>query len=165
MKVDFKYAEFSDLPHIVNIYNASIPGRLATADLEPVTVASKENWFHSHNQKNRPLWLVMADEKIAGWLSFNSFYGRPAYENTIELSIYLDHKFQGKGLGNICLKFALEEAKSRKIKNVLGFIFGHNQASLHLFYKFKFELWGNLPKIAEMDDTERDLIILGKRIN
>lgn len=28
----------ADLPAIVDIYNASIPGRMATADAEPVTV-------------------------------------------------------------------------------------------------------------------------------
>ena len=31
----------SDLPQIVSIYNASIPGRMATADLVPVTVTAE----------------------------------------------------------------------------------------------------------------------------
>jgi phosphinothricin acetyltransferase len=28
-----------------------------------------------------------------------------------------------------------------------------------------FEEWGNFPRIAKLDDIERDLIIVGKRIN
>ena len=31
----------ADLPAIVEIYNATIPGRMVTADLEPVTVESR----------------------------------------------------------------------------------------------------------------------------
>jgi len=34
-----RHATASDLPEIVSIYNASIPGRMATADLAPVSVA------------------------------------------------------------------------------------------------------------------------------
>ena len=38
-------ARDADLPAIVAIYNAAIPGRQATADTEPVTVKSREAWF------------------------------------------------------------------------------------------------------------------------
>jgi L-amino acid N-acyltransferase YncA len=50
------------------------------------------------------------------------------------------------------------------IKTLLGFIFGHNEPSLKLFYSFGFINWGILPKIAQMDGIERDLIIVGKRV-
>jgi L-amino acid N-acyltransferase YncA len=48
---------------------------------------------------------------------------------------------------------------------LLGFIFGHNEPSLQLFYRFGFEKWGHLPNVAELDGIERDLIILGKKIH
>ena len=35
----------ADFERIVEIYNASIPGRLATADLTPVNAASRRAWF------------------------------------------------------------------------------------------------------------------------
>jgi phosphinothricin acetyltransferase len=47
---------------------------------------------------------------------------------------------------------------------LLGFIFGHNEPSLKLFFKFKFEKWAHFPRVANMDGVERDLIILGLRI-
>ena len=47
-------AEFADLPRIVEIYNSSIPGRLATSDLEPVTVESRIEWFASHKADRYP---------------------------------------------------------------------------------------------------------------
>jgi L-amino acid N-acyltransferase YncA len=165
LKVEFTYAKENDLERIVETYNSTVASRLVTADLEPVSVESKKAWFNSHNQTNRPLWIVNADGTYAGWMSFNSFYGRPAYDITAEVSIYLEDNARGKGLGNMCLQKAIEESKPRGIKNLLGFIFGHNKPSLKLFYKFEFEKWAHFPKVANMDGVERDLIILGLRID
>ena len=76
----------TDLAEIVAIYNASIPSRMATADLEPVSFESRQAWFHQHSPSDRPIWVMEVDRAIAGWLSFQSFYGRPAYHATAEIS-------------------------------------------------------------------------------
>ncbi len=164
MKVEFLNAGINDLPKIVATYNSTVASRLVTADLEPVTVESKIQWFNAHSVDKRPLWLVLADNEYAGWMSFNSFYGRPAYDGTVEVSIYLEEKARGKGLGKACLQKALKVAPSFKIHSLLGFIFGHNKPSLKLFYQFEFEKWAHLPEVANMDGTMRDLIILGRKI-
>lgn len=164
MSVSFTHATLPDLPKIVDTYNSTIESRLVTADLEPVTVSQKSSWFNAHSKDKRPLWLVIYNEEYAGWMSFNSFYGRPAYDGTVEVSIYLEEKFRGKGLGKICLEKAISSCNKFKINNLLGFIFGHNEPSLKLFYNFGFEKWAHLPKVANMDGIERDLIILGKRV-
>lgn len=162
--IHFTIANSGDLEKIVGTYNASIPGRLATADLELVSTESKVKWFEEHNEKERPLWVIEFKSEYAGWLSFSSFYGRPAYDQTIEVSIYLEPSMQGKGLGKKCLLFSEKEAKKRNIKTLLGFIFGHNEASLKLFYALGYEKWAHLPQIANMDGHLRDLIIVGKKI-
>ncbi|MGZ3883230.1 MAG: N-acetyltransferase family protein [Bacteroidia bacterium] len=164
MKTEFINATIDDLPGIVRTYNSTVPSRLVTADLEPVSVESKKEWFYAHTASRRPLWTVQCDGAYAGWMSFNSFYGRPAYDGTVEVSIYLEEAWRGKGLGKICLQKAIDTAPSLKIDNLLGFIFGHNSPSLKLFYQFGFEKWAHFPKVANMDGTERDLIILGKRV-
>ena len=164
MKIDFEYATLEDLASIVSTYNSTVASRLVTADLETVSVTSKLQWFNSHNKKNRPLWKVLCDNEYAGWMSFNSFYGRPAYNGTVEVSIYLEEKFRGKGLGKICLKKAIEVAPQMKIDNLLGFIFAHNEPSLSLFYKYGFEKWAHFPGVANMDGVMRDLIIFGKKL-
>ena len=78
----------ADLPTIVAIYNAAIPGRMATADTEPVSPQSRQVWFEEHDPARRPLWVACVERSIVGWLSFQSFYGRPAYQSTAEISVY-----------------------------------------------------------------------------
>src|SRR5205814_52370 len=88
-----------DLPAIVAIYNATIPGRMVTADTEPITVASREPWFDAHDPRTRPLWVTIdrASGGVCAWLSFNSFHSRPAYYPTVELSIYVADSHRRRG--------------------------------------------------------------------
>lgn len=153
----------TDLPAIVEIYNAAIPQRLATADLEPVSVKSRFSWFYEHIPLKRPIWVVEIDQ-IAGWLSFQSFYGRPAYHATAEISIYVAPIYQRCGVGRQLLTQAISCSPSFGLKTLLGFIFAHNQPSLQLFESLGFQRWGYLPQVAELDGVERDLLIVGYRI-
>ncbi|MGF1478269.1 MAG: GNAT family N-acetyltransferase [Cyanophyceae cyanobacterium] len=153
----------ADLPAIIEIYNASIPSRLATADLEPISVASRQDWFDRHTATH-PLWVMEKQEEIAGWLSFNDFYGRPAYHRTAELSIYVSPDYRRQGIGQSLLEQAITQSPHLGLNTLLAMIFAHNRPSLQLFHKFKFQQWGYLPKVAELDGVERDLAILGRRV-
>lgn len=157
-------ANMEDLAEIVRIYNSTVAGRMVTADTEPVTTVSREGWFHEHSADFRPLWVLENGSGICGWLSFQSFYGRPAYNATAEVSIYIDEACRGQGIGRYLMEQALEACPKLGVKTLLGFIFGHNEPSLQLFRKFGFDNWAHLPGIAELDGIERDLIILGKRV-
>lgn len=159
-----RIAKREDLSQIVDIYNATIPSRSVTADTEPVTVKSRVRWFEEHSANLRPLWVIEADGGITAWLSFSSFYGRPAYNRTAEISVYVREAHRKQGLGSYLLTEALAHAPSLKLDTLLGFIFGHNAPSLALFQKFGFERWGELPKVAALDGIERDLVIVGRRV-
>jgi len=161
----YRVATATDLPQIVDIYNATIPSRLVTADLAPVSVDSRRHWFESHLPESRPIWVVDGPEGIAAWLSISSFYGRPAYRSTAELAVYVDERHRRAGLGSYLLSQALIRAPALGIDTVLGFIFGHNEPSLRLFGRWGFARWGELPRVAKLDDVERDLVIVGRRID
>lgn len=164
MSVMHRCATRSDLPQIVEIYNSTIPSRMVTADTEPVSVESRVRWFEEHTPDFRPLWVVENAERVVAWLSFSSFYGRPAYAKTAELSVYVHEAFRNRGLGSYFLAQSLAYAPALRVDTLLGFIFGHNEPSLALFQRFGFSRWGELPKVAALDEVERDLIIVGRRV-
>ena len=161
----FRDAIQTDLPVIVDIYNSTVAGRMVTADTAPVAVESKQEWFDEHSTNKHPLWMVEEDNgALIGWVSFQAFYGRPAYDGTAEISIYLAPLQRGKGYGKAVLQYCLDTAPEYKIKNLLGYIFAHNEPSLQLFIKLGFEEWGHLKNIALLDGIERSVKILGKRV-
>jgi L-amino acid N-acyltransferase YncA len=155
----FRNALISDLPTIVAIYNSTIASRLVTADTEPVTIESKEAWFYEHDYTNRPLWMIEDEEKnCIGWASFQSFYGRPAYDGTAEVSIYLHENMRGKGFGKKILQHCIDIAPTINLHTILGYIFAHNEPSVQLFLQAGFEEWANLKNIAFMDNNYYSLI-------
>ena len=154
----------ADLPVIVDIYNQAIPGRMATADTKPVTLADKLDWYHNRSA-NRPLWVALKQDRVLGWLSFQNFYGRPAYSYTAEISIYVATANHHQGIGSSLLAEAIARSPQLQLKTLLAFIFAHNQSSLNLFAKYDFQHWGHLPSVAELDSIARSLIILGRKID
>ena len=165
MALVIRHAEARDLPAIVEIYNASIPGRLATADTEAVTVASREEWFRGFDPASRPLWVAQDESgAIVGWMGLRSFYGRPAYHRTVESAVYVDPGHQRAGVARRLLTHALAQCPALGIANVLAFVFAHNMPSVTLFEAHGFGRWGLLPKVCEMDGKEHDVLILGKRL-
>jgi phosphinothricin acetyltransferase len=165
MTITYRDALLADLPKIVAIYNTTIASRLVTADTEPVSVESRVAWFDAHSSDKRPLWMIENEaNETLGWVSFQSFYGRPAYNATVEISIYLDTLQRGKGLGRVVLQHCIGQAPNYNMKTLLGYIFAHNEPSIKLFKSLGFEDWALFPNIAELDGVERSLRILGKRI-
>jgi len=160
-----RYAQKDDLPAIVAIYNSAVTTRLSTADMEMATIGAKEEWFYKHTPDKRPIFVHEVDSEIVAWVSFETFYGRPAYDHTAEISIYVTPRHQDRGMGRQLLQESIEIAPKFGIKTLIGFIFSHNEPSLRLFKSFGFRQWGLLPDIAEMDGTEYSLSILGKRVN
>ena len=161
----YRDAQLSDLAGIVAIYNSTIASRVVTADLYEVTVEDRLAWFDEHSANKRPLWVVTNHMGCTiGWVSFQDFYSRAAYDATAEISIYLALEYRGKGYGMQILQQSIAACPSLAIKNLVGYIFAHNEASLQLFRKAGFEEWGHLPNIAILDGIERSVKILGRRI-
>lgn len=164
-------ASIEDLPAVLEIYNQSIPGKQATANLALVTIDERAAWFDEHlNSPTRPIYVVKALEgsrqiqkapTVVAWGSFSDLYARTAYHISTEISIYLHQECHGQGLGSLLTRWMLTQAPSLGIHNVVALIFSHNQPSLGLFRKLGFEQWGYMPKVCDMQGFIADVVMLG----
>ncbi|WP_296245844.1 MULTISPECIES: GNAT family N-acetyltransferase [unclassified Psychrobacter] len=173
-------ANQKDLPAILAIYNQSIAGKRATANLAPVTCEERQVWFDEHlNKAARPIYVVkivsnaedatfkstaQAESVIVAWGSFSDLYARPAYHISTEISIYLHKNYHNQGVGSLLTRWMLKQAPSLGIHNVIALIFAHNQPSLGLFRKLGFEQWGYMPKVCDMEGFIADVVMLGKAV-
>ena len=151
----------ADLPAIIEIYNATVPTRMVTAELEPTTVEARLPWFRDHSPDEYPFWVAESDGRVIGWLNFKKFLPRCAYRGTAEISVYVDEQFRRHGAGQRLLEEAIARAPSLGITALVGLIFGHNEPSLKLFQRFGFERWGFFPAVAQLDGVKRDLVVVG----
>ncbi len=143
---ELRRATLEDLPEIIKIYNEAIKDGISTADSKVVSVEDKLEWFHAHD--------------ILHPILVKEYHGRII----ARINIYIDKNFQGKKLGQQFLGEAIEQAKSYDIKTLLALIFSENAPSLKLFKKLGFKEWGNLNRVANIDSVDKDLLILGLRI-
>ena len=152
----------ADLPAIVGIFNSTVPTRMSTAMLEPVSLEDRREWFHEHSPDQHPLWVAEVDSQVAGWLSVHSFITRCAYRGTVELSVYIHENFRRRGIARALLEKAIAESPRLGLTTLVGLILSHNTASVRLFEQFGFERWGLLPRVTRLDGIERDIVIVGR---
>ena len=163
--VRMRDATLEDLASIVEIYNSTIPGRIVSADTELVSVEQRLPWFHEHDPARRPIRVAEVDGEVVGWLSLSDFYdGRPAYNGTAEIGIYVREAHRGNGIGGRMLEEAIGRAPALGIKTLTAGAFTGNELSLRLFERFGFERWAYFPRVAELDGNEQDLVVLGLRL-
>jgi len=154
----------ADLTALIEIYNAAVATRIATAQLESVTMEDRRNWLSEHSPNRHPFWVMECDGAVAGWLTFKEFVPRCAYCGTAEISVYVGEEFRRRGVAQRLLEEAIARAPSLGVHAMVGLIFAHNEPSLKLFERLGFERWGLLPRVARLDDVERDLAIMGRHI-
>ncbi len=160
-----RHATEADLPAIVAVYNAAIPGHSATADTEPVTVESRREWFSKHDPRKRPLWVAETDGEVIAWVGLSSFYeGRPAYDATAEVSMYVAPAHQNRRVGRELMEFVIGQCPRLGVTTLLAMFFDHNERSHKLCSKLGFEQCGHLREIAVLDGRRRGLIIAALRI-
>ena len=168
-----RLAVIDDLPRIVEIYNQSIAGKQATADLQPVSVADRQAWFDAHTG-NRPLVIAQTScetssqtslGEIIGWGSLSDLYARPAYHISTEISIYVAEEAKGQGVGKALVNYLIQVAPSCGVQQVVALIFAHNTPSLAMFDRLGFEPWGKFKQVCDMQGFIADVVILGKSVD
>ena len=171
--LSIRLATIDDLPRIVEIYNQSIAGKQATADLQPVSVADRQAWFDAHTS-NRPLVVAQTRSEtssetslgeIIGWGSLSDLYARPAYHISTEISIYVADEAKGQGVGKALVNYLIQVAPSCGVQQVVALIFAHNTPSLAMFDRLGFEPWGRFKQVGDMNGFMADVVILGKSVD
>ncbi|MEM8866427.1 MAG: N-acetyltransferase family protein [Planctomycetota bacterium] len=157
-------ATHDDLPAIVKIHNESIPGRQASAYLNPVTVENRRKWFDAHSPGHRPLWVV-CDEAAGGetiaWGCLSDYSPRPTYDITAEVSLYITPSRQRQGIGPWLVQKLIDHAGNNGVEVIIALVFAHNTPSMQMHLKLGFEQWGYLPRVTNMDGLRRDVVVLG----
>jgi L-amino acid N-acyltransferase YncA len=159
-----RHATSDDLASIVAIYNATIPTRESTADLEPVTLAQRRSWLARHDPDRRPCWVLEAAGEIVAWFSLEDYKARAAYSITAEVSVYVDAAHRRHGYARALLDHAIEAAPELGLERLVAVVFGHNHGSIALFSAAGFERWGLLPGVTRLDGRAADIVILGRTV-
>ncbi|WP_114451521.1 GNAT family N-acetyltransferase [Halopolyspora algeriensis] len=169
MTYSHRLATREDLPAIVDIYNSAILEKASTCDLEPVSVASRKAWFDESRPDHRPIWVGYETDRpqtVTGYLTFDPFLnGRPGYDVTADVAVYLHSDHRSRGQGTYLLGEAVAHAPKLGVRTLATTIFAANAASLRLFSSHGFQEWGRLPGVADLGgDVIHDVVLVGRPV-
>ncbi len=164
--MNIRIAQAADLSRIVEIYNQAIPSMRSTADLSPLKAEDRMAWFAEHSPAKYPIFLAEIDGQVVGWCSLSSYRpGRMALRFTAEVSCYIDHCFQRRGIGKALITHAVASCPRLEIKNIFGIVLERNVASTRMMESLGFDQWGRLPRVADFDGEECGHLYFGKRVS
>lgn len=163
--MNIRTANDDDLLQIVDIYNQAVMQRGATADLQPVTLESQQQWFWDHASDSYPIWVAELDRTILGWCSLSAYrQGRAALRHTAEISYYVHKAHRRKGIGSMMIKHAVDQCPGLQIDNLFTLLLDVNIPSIGILEKLGFVKWGHMPDVAEFDGKTCGHLIYGKPI-
>jgi phosphinothricin acetyltransferase len=129
-----------DLPRLTEIYNYYVLHTPVTFDIEAQTVEQRAVWFAQFSETGRYRLLVAEEnELVLGYAGTTRFRARPAYDTTVEATIYCAPEAVGRGVGSqlyAALFTALAEEEIHRV--VAGYVPPNPEsAALHERFGFK----------------------------
>ena len=158
-------ATFDDIVSINDIYNQSIPSKISTADILPVSISKRKKWFKDHVKENYPVFVAEINGEVIGWIALSPYRpGRLALKQTAEVSYFIRKNYQKTGIGTKLMNLIIEKSPEYGFKNLFAILLERNIASIKLLEKMGFEKWAFLPKVANFNGIECGQFYYGKRI-
>ncbi len=140
MSVTIRRVEQGDLPALLEIYNHYVRETPITLDIEPRTLAQRQQWLDSFAATGRyQCFVAVKDSKPVGWASSHRYNERAGYDATVASSIYLAPAETGQGLGRRLYATLFEALASEDIHRLFGGITMPNEASVRLHLAFSFQ--------------------------
>ncbi|MEA2643553.1 MAG: phosphinothricin acetyltransferase [Chloroflexota bacterium] len=138
-KLTIRAASAGDLGAINDIYNHYVLQAHYTFDVEPLTTEARREWFAHYNTTGRHRLLVAVSEvAVVGFASSSRFRPKPAYETSVETSIYLAPEMAGRGAGARLYEHLFKLLEGEDVHRAYAGISLPNPASIALHERFGF---------------------------
>jgi len=139
-KVEVRPATESDLPVVNDVYNQYVAETHYTFDVEPMTIDERREWFTHYDETGRYRVMVAVSEGIViGYASSSRFRVKPAYETSIETSVYLAPESVGRGAGSRLYEGLFKALEGEDVHRAYAGIALPNPASIGLHERFGFK--------------------------
>jgi phosphinothricin acetyltransferase len=148
-----------DAAAICAIYNQGIEDRIATLETLLRTPEERRRWMAARALRH-PVVVAVTDGQVVGWGSLNSFNPRPAYDNVVDLSVYVERGWRGRGVGRVLLQHLLALAKTLGYHKMVLATFPYNEAGVTLYKKMGFAPVGVYHEQGRLDGRWVDVLIM-----
>lgn len=148
-EIDIRSATVDDLNAINEIYNHYVLNSTATFDIEVTSAAARREWLDRHPATGPHRVLVATrNGETLGYATSGQFRAKPAYDATVEVSIYLAPTETGRGIGPLLYQRLFTELRSESVHRAVAAIAQPNPGSVRLHHRFAFREVGTLAEVG-----------------
>lgn len=148
----------ADWDSLRQIYAQGIATGLATFETEPPTW---EEWDQTHHAFGR--LAARRDGEMAGFASLSPVSRRACYVGVAEASVYVASRHRGCGVGRLLLRGLINASEAHGIWTLQSATIAENVASLRLQESCGFRVVGRRDRIARLDGSWRDTVLMERR--
>ena len=163
-----RLVEVDDAAALMNIYNPEVTETTVTFDLVPRTLAQQESWIRSR-QITHPCIVAINDEddagetgargeKVLGFALVSPFRDRPAYQTTVENSVYVHRLARGRGVAETLVRELIATSTTSGFHSLIARIVGENAGSIRLHEKCGFTLVGTEIEVGRKHGKWLDVV-------
>lgn len=146
----------NDVQQLLDIYNYYVINTVVTFDIEPLSLISFEEKLEGIN-KDFPVLVYEENNEILGYAYGSKWRPKPAYNKTVETTVYVKNGFGGKQIGSKLYGNLLNKLRYLEYHVVLGGLTLPNEASVKLHEKFGFKKVSHFKEVGRKFDTWLDV--------
>jgi phosphinothricin acetyltransferase len=148
----------ADLPALTAVYNYYVLHTAITFDVTPFEPAQRRPWFDEHTAGGRYRLMVAEDHgDVLGYATSSRWRPKPAYETTVESSVYVRHDAARRGIGRQLYEALFEAIAREDVHTIVAGIALPNEASVALHERCGFRQVGVFRDVGRKFDRFWDV--------
>ena len=153
-------AETKDVSRILEIVNYEILHSTVIYEYKERILEQQLEWFEQKQADGLPVIVAEVSGRVVGFGTYGTFRTRPAYQFSVEHSVYVSHESRTNGVGKQLLTKLIELAKENGFHVMVAGVDSSNQQSFAFHKKFGFKEVGTFKEVGFKFDKWLDIRFL-----
>ncbi len=160
MQLNVRPYQTQDCSSILEIVNYNINHTTNIYEYLPRTLEEQIQQLEDKLKKGFPILVSEINNEVVGFGYYSEFRTRPAYQFTIEHSVYVSNQYHNKGIGKILLSELIQLAKKQNKNTMIAVIDSENQNSVVFHQKAGFKTVGIIEQSGYKFDRWLNSVIM-----
>lgn len=164
-EVAIRHAQLSDLPAMTRLYNHFVKTSAVTFDTRLFTVEEREPWLAQFSKTGRrQLFVAEIGGRFAGYAGSVAHRAKPAYETSVETTIYVDGDYGRLGVGRALYARLFEALSVEDVRGVFAGVALPNDASVRFHLSCGYSEIGVFHEVGRKFGRYHDVLWLEKQL-
>ncbi|MDE0652511.1 MAG: GNAT family N-acetyltransferase [bacterium] len=162
--MEIRLANRGDAEAIASIYNHEATRERTVFDLRERSVAEQQDWLAERSGAHSVI-VAVSDGEVVGFASLSPYRPRPAYNTSVESSVFVRRDHLRRGIGRALLEHLVGLAAEVGFHSMIARIAGANEASVRLHAECGFELVGVERQVGRKFGRWLDCTVMQRLLN